>query len=251
MAGKRKSLSNKIRFEVFKRDSFTCQYCGRKSPDVILNVDHIKPVNDGGTNDLLNLITSCFDCNNGKRAIPLDKQDELDKQRNELELLSERRNQIDMMFKWKNELMNIKDYEVQKVNEYLSTNYGFSLSEHGIENMKKYLKKYGLSEVLTVIDIAIDQYKDNEIAINSIGKICNNRKIQKEHPEYERIYYLSKIGQNRCGYYNKKKMIILLKNNYKEEDYDDLLQIFRKCENWSELINRVEVYFDNPFERGD
>lgn len=28
---KRKSLSKKIRFEVFKRDSFTCQYCGRKA----------------------------------------------------------------------------------------------------------------------------------------------------------------------------------------------------------------------------
>ncbi len=27
---KRKKLSNSTRFEVFKRDSFTCQYCGRK-----------------------------------------------------------------------------------------------------------------------------------------------------------------------------------------------------------------------------
>ena len=25
---KRKSISKKLRFEVFKRDSFTCQYCG-------------------------------------------------------------------------------------------------------------------------------------------------------------------------------------------------------------------------------
>ena len=39
--GQRKTLSKKIRFEVFKRDKFTCQYCGRMSPDVILEVDHI------------------------------------------------------------------------------------------------------------------------------------------------------------------------------------------------------------------
>jgi len=30
---KRKSLSKKVRFEVFKRDSFQCQYCGASAPD--------------------------------------------------------------------------------------------------------------------------------------------------------------------------------------------------------------------------
>lgn len=62
----RKPLSKKMRFEVFKRDKFTCQYCGRMSPDVILEVYHIKPVAEGGTNDLINLVTSCRDCNRGK-----------------------------------------------------------------------------------------------------------------------------------------------------------------------------------------
>lgn len=33
---KRKSISKKLRFEVFKRDGFTCQYCGRMAPDVVL-----------------------------------------------------------------------------------------------------------------------------------------------------------------------------------------------------------------------
>lgn len=63
---KRKAISKKLRFEVFKRDSFTCQYCGRKAPDVVLEVDHIKPVAQGGTNTILNLITSCRECNRGK-----------------------------------------------------------------------------------------------------------------------------------------------------------------------------------------
>ncbi len=53
---KRKAISKKVRFEVFKRDSFTCQYCGAKAPDVVLNCDHIEPVSKGGTNKLLNLI---------------------------------------------------------------------------------------------------------------------------------------------------------------------------------------------------
>jgi HNH endonuclease len=43
----------------------SCQYCGNKAPDVLLELDHIQPVAQDGTNKLLNLITSCFDCNYG------------------------------------------------------------------------------------------------------------------------------------------------------------------------------------------
>ena len=64
---KRKNLSKSVRFEVFKRDSFKCQYCGKSAPDVVLEVDHIIPVSKGGDNDISNLITACFDCNRGKR----------------------------------------------------------------------------------------------------------------------------------------------------------------------------------------
>jgi 5-methylcytosine-specific restriction endonuclease McrA len=62
MKPKRKPLSKKLRFEVFKRDNFACQYCGRKAPDVLLTVDHIRPVCEGGENDLLNLTTACDSC---------------------------------------------------------------------------------------------------------------------------------------------------------------------------------------------
>lgn len=65
-AAKRKSISKRERFAVFERDSFTCQYCGRKAPEVHLEIDHIRPVCDGGTNDISNLITACAECNTGK-----------------------------------------------------------------------------------------------------------------------------------------------------------------------------------------
>lgn len=61
------SLGNSARFKIFKRDSFTCQYCGRHPPDAILEVDHIMPASKGGTDDSINLVTSCFECNRGKR----------------------------------------------------------------------------------------------------------------------------------------------------------------------------------------
>lgn len=58
----------KLRFEIFKRDSFTCQYCGSRPPAVVLELDHIDPKSNGGGDQEENLITSCFDCNRGKGA---------------------------------------------------------------------------------------------------------------------------------------------------------------------------------------
>ncbi len=64
-------VSVRTRFEVFKRDSFTCRYCGQQSPTVVLEVDHIVPVCDGGSDDTINLTTSCWNCNRGKAGVPL------------------------------------------------------------------------------------------------------------------------------------------------------------------------------------
>lgn len=60
------AISKRIRFEIFKRDGFCCQYCGSRPPEVVLEVDHIDPRSNGGNDDEINLITSCFECNRGK-----------------------------------------------------------------------------------------------------------------------------------------------------------------------------------------
>jgi len=62
------AVSKSVRFEIFARDAFTCQYCGRRPPEVVLELDHIHPRAKGGSDDLTNLITSCRDCNGGKSA---------------------------------------------------------------------------------------------------------------------------------------------------------------------------------------
>lgn len=77
---RRTPISKRRRFDVFKRDGFACQYCGRKTPDVVLEVDHIVPVAEGGENDADNLTTACFECNRGKsskslKAIPEPMKD--------------------------------------------------------------------------------------------------------------------------------------------------------------------------------
>jgi len=70
----RKSISTRTRFEIFKRDSFRCLYCGKAAPSVMLHVDHVLPVCEGGTNDPANLVTACQDCNLGKSGVLLSQK---------------------------------------------------------------------------------------------------------------------------------------------------------------------------------
>lgn len=66
-------ISKKLRFEVFKRDAFTCVYCGRTPPTVTLQPDHVVAFSKGGKSELENLATSCVECNAGKSDRALDK----------------------------------------------------------------------------------------------------------------------------------------------------------------------------------
>lgn len=241
----RKAISNKLRFEVFKRDNFTCQYCGKKAPDVVLNVDHIIPVAKGGKNELLNLITSCFECNNGKRDIPLDKKVELDKQRESLEMLSERRKQIDMMMKWKQEMSSIENYEVDRLVEYIKDVFCVSINENGKSNLQKYIKEFGFSEVLESARIAFSQYDGGEKSFSYIPRICYTRKEQREHPELKSIYILAKIAQNRCTYFDRARFLRFMKANYTEEDFEPLKDLIKCARNWTELGRGLANYYED------
>ena len=62
----RKSISLRKRFLIFKRDDYRCRLC--KKSGVPIEVDHIVPVAQGGSDALDNLQTLCVPCNRGKRG---------------------------------------------------------------------------------------------------------------------------------------------------------------------------------------
>lgn len=85
----RNEIKTKIRFDVLERDGFKCQYCGVGAKDAELNVDHIKPLADGGTNALENLITACLSCNKGKQDRRLKNKEDLNFNINDIENIDE------------------------------------------------------------------------------------------------------------------------------------------------------------------
>lgn len=178
----RKPISKKLRFEVFKRDSFRCQYCGRSAPDVILEVDHIVPVAEGGKNDVMNLITSCRDCNRGKGKHLLTENEVLKKQKAELDELNVKREQMKMMIQWKSELQSLEAEQVEQINNLVVSLTGFELSEAGKIDILKYLKRFTFQEVYEATEISFMKYFDpmKDYSVNNtmhkIGGICYNRR---------------------------------------------------------------------------
>jgi len=55
---------------VFQRDGLKCRYCGATE---MLTVDHIHPIERGGTNEIANLAASCPSCNSSKGKKTLEE----------------------------------------------------------------------------------------------------------------------------------------------------------------------------------
>jgi 5-methylcytosine-specific restriction endonuclease McrA len=64
----REAIGARLRFEILRRCNFACYYCGVPASlgVKVLHVDHVIPVDLGGTNDPWNLVAACWDCNSGK-----------------------------------------------------------------------------------------------------------------------------------------------------------------------------------------
>ncbi|MGC7224589.1 HNH endonuclease, partial [Mycobacteroides abscessus subsp. massiliense] len=43
------AVTKRLRYEVLRRDNYSCRYCGRSAPEVKLTVDHVVPVALGGS----------------------------------------------------------------------------------------------------------------------------------------------------------------------------------------------------------
>jgi len=52
------------RREIFRRDHYTCQYCGKTG--ATLTLDHVIPKHLGGMHNWNNLVTACSGCNHHK-----------------------------------------------------------------------------------------------------------------------------------------------------------------------------------------
>lgn len=182
---KRKPIGPKLRYTVFSRDNFTCVYCGRGVPEVVLQVDHILPVAEGGTNDIDNLVTACAECNLGKGKTILEFKKPLPKKQEDE--LKNRVEQLQMVRKYRIEKEKLKKEYAFQLAEYISLCYNLS---EPIDDTAffRLLDRFSFNELYSAIDIAKSQYSDVKLAMTKIGGIAYNEKKTREDPIFG--YYL-------------------------------------------------------------
>lgn len=161
MTSPRKALGKSVRFKVFNRDGFTCQYCGQQPPKVVLEVDHIVPVSSGGRDHLENLTTACFDCNRGKGAHGLETPAPIDAN-HRLELIREKELQLRELKKAMKKVEARIDSEVESINSIFQGAYpGYTLSKSFMAgSLRRFLELMPSHEVEKAMTIACSRISD-------------------------------------------------------------------------------------------
>ena len=176
---KRKGLSKKTRFDVFKRDQFACQYCGAHPPSVLLHVDHIVAVAAGGLNSIDNLVTACEPCNLGKGARPLQvaPQTLADKatatQEREAQLLG-----YQAIFEARRTRI---ESETWRVLEQLAGAPLKDASRDDFASVKRFIERIGVHSVLEAADIASAAAVPERKRFKYFCGVCWNLVRQADH----------------------------------------------------------------------
>jgi hypothetical protein len=153
------AVGKRARFEIFKRDGFACQYCGRTPPAVVLEPDHIVPVSAGGPDDMLNLVTACFDCNRGKAAVPLTSVPA--PLAETMEAIAERREQLEAFNRLLMERREVEDGRIHELgvhwfNKMLKPrNRGkYAFNDDDQQSIRTFLRRLPYAQVLESMDLA-------------------------------------------------------------------------------------------------
>ena len=244
----RKSLSKKIRYEVLKRDNFSCQYCGKTAPNVVLEIDHIHPVSKNGESDLLNLITSCFECNSGKGDRLISDGSALERQVSQLKEINERREQLELLLKWKEELLSLSDKSLKAIVDVWEREVSpWKLNEGEKKIIAKLLKKHGLEKLLDAVqsscNTSLKYDRKGRVIKKSVAtafdKITLYLKLQNLPEQAKHFYYIRGILRNRLSYFsefNYSYSLELMEEAFSAGiSIDEMKHLATTVDNWEEF----------------
>jgi hypothetical protein len=159
----RRNLSKRSRFEIFKRDRFTCQYCGKTPPGIILEIDHIVAVSDGGSDEPHNLLTACFDCNRGKSSVPLSDSLQSGDLTLKRELIQERIEQAEAYELMLQHRRAVEDDAIEEViGVYERAFEGWTLLDSTRPAIRRFLRLLSKTEVIEAMEIACARMNDDK-----------------------------------------------------------------------------------------
>ena len=233
----RKAISKRMRFEVLKRDSFTCQYCGKQPPDTVLHLDHIKPVSKGGKNTMLNLVTSCVDCNLGKSDVELSDDSAIKKQQSQLKMLAEKKAQVSMMVEWRESLLDYDDLLTESlrkiIDRYLEED-DKCVADAGIPLIRKAIKKHGYQKAVDSIESLYASGKDFSEGWSAAIRYCSQKKGNS-------IHYIKGILKNKCYKLNEKSFYAAVSGvELSDDNYNLMVSCAKESTSLQSFLSKIE-----------
>lgn len=184
------SLSVRTRFEVFKRDQFTCQYCGKHPPDVLLEADHVIPRAAGGSDAIENLTTACADCNRGK-ADRLLEEGAPTVTRAKVDDLRERVEQASAYAELVGQQQALVEKQVRLVTEVWAQAFKATVEERSNgsywvlpyqgewpneRSVRLFVRRLPLSEIVAAVDLTASRHPESsDYACRFFYKVCWRR----------------------------------------------------------------------------
>ena len=222
---------------------------------MVLEIDHIHPVSKDGENDILNLITSCFDCNRGKGDRLISDDSVIKKQHEQLKVLQERKEQLEMMLEWRKGLDDIKQDYIDAFEDVFFRKTGHHLAPPQMDVVKKWLKTFSLNQLLDGLDVSVDYYYaesehrfyDACKAFDKISGICHNKACDKgSKTKYYINYTLKAIKGN--GWFCKDAIVrdFISANVRNDEDFELVKKCLRNARNWSNFRKLMGAEFLTP-----
>lgn len=177
----RQGIGKKLRFDVFKRDGFVCAYCGAHPPAVLLEVDHIHPVAEGGTNDIDNLVTACENCNRGKGAGLLTNVPQSLAEK--AEIVAEREEQLAYYYNILQSAKDRRDAEMWAVADIYMERWGDKdiLRTH-TTSIRMFLDRLDFFSVQEAMEIATSKTYSRNACFRYFAGVCW-RKIKQQNGE--------------------------------------------------------------------
>ena len=196
----RQPIPDRVRHEVFKRDGYRCRECGASIDEgATLEIDHIIPVANGGTNDIDNLQTLCKKCNRGKYTDEwIGGETDLKVAENEYHQLLELKQDYEQKLVSATNEDDIIDfkYQIMRLNEKLG---------HVADKIQKLRIESAELEI---------QQKENE----KKDKLFKKLYISLSDVQVQSFMYMfPDMGESR------EEIIKYLVNNYSESEINDLL----------------------------
>lgn len=169
------AISKSLRFEILRRDKFTCKYCGASAGETELHVDHVIPESLGGTSTPENLVASCKDCNSGKSGRMLDEATVSETKRNAelwaeaMQLAVDEREEV---------LMEQDELRAWFVDEWRMWMPNVPMPVEALRVVPSYLKK-GLPdvEICDAIEIAASAKIPDSARFKYFCGVCRNKLV--------------------------------------------------------------------------